>query len=159
MVRKVLDHETDGNGQADRSAISPDNYNFAYLGNDLIDGHSCYVLQLTPKHDTKDVMKGRVWIDAETYLVRQLAGSPAKSPSWWIKEVQVTMHYRDVAGVWIQDMSQAVAQVRIVGKHTLTARALDVRTDTAVASRVKRPTKRSRRADPSMLGAGVFAHR
>jgi hypothetical protein len=162
VVRKVLDHEVEPAEKHADAELTPGNYEFAYLGTEAIDGHRCYVVQLTPRHDGKEMVNGKVWVDADSYLVRQLAGTPTKTPSWWIKDLQVTLHYRDIEGLWLQDRSEAIAQVRLVGKHTLTARALDVRTGSELASRsVARPVrrKRSRNVDPAMLGAGVFQHR
>lgn len=162
VVRKVLDHETAPAAEHAKAELSPNNYDFAYAGTDTVDGHTCYVLQLTPKRDGKDLLNGKAWIDANNYLVRQVAGSPAKSPSWWIKDVQVMVHYREIAGLWLQDATQAVANVRLVGKHTLTERALNVQTDTEVAGNSElvakpAPVRRNhRRVDPALLGAGVF---
>lgn len=161
VVRKVLDHEVEPAEKHADAELTPNNYEFAYAGMEPVDGHSCYVLQLSARHDSKDTVNGKIWIDADSYLVRQLSGTPTKSPSWWIKDVQVTLHYREMDGLWLQDRSQAVAGVRIVGKHTLTARALDVRTGSEMAARtVSQPirTKRTRRVDPALLGSGVFQH-
>ena len=162
VVRKVLDHEADASVGHTNGALSPANYAFALLGTETVDGHACYVIGLTPRHDSKDVLRGKAWVDSESYLIRQIAGSPAKSPSWWIKDVQITLHYRDIQGVWVQDSTKAVAQVRIVGKHTLASRAVDVRTNSVIAAKSdlqKASTRRKRRVDPAMLGAGVFQHR
>jgi hypothetical protein len=159
IVRKVLDRETEASNQHQGPELSQENYSFTYLGAGQVDGHACYMLQLTPKHDGKEMLKGTAWVDASSYMIRQIAGTPTKSPSWWIKELQVTLHYREFEGLWLQDAAEAVAQVRVVGKHTLTARALNVRTDSALASTAVVGTaaqKRSRRVDPALLGAGVF---
>lgn len=159
VVRKVLDHETESANQ-DHSGyrFSPENYEFAYLGSEVVDGHSCYILQLTPRHEGRDMVKGRAWVDAQSYMVRQIAGSPTKTPSWWIKDLQVTLHYKDIDGLWLQDSAEAVAQVRLVGRHVLTSRAMNVRSDFAVAAKTEPDQrKRTRRTDPALLGAGVFA--
>ena len=160
VVRKVLDHEVEPAEKHADAELTPDNYKFAYVGTEPIDGHTCYVLQISPRHEGKEVVNGKIWIDANTYLVRQLAGTPTKTPSWWIKDLQVTLHYRDMEGVWLQDRTEAVAQVRIVGRHVLTGRALDVRTDSEMASKFApksvRQKQRTRRVDPALLGAGVF---
>ena len=162
VVKKVLDHETEAAVKdRDGSEISAENYGFVLAGTEAIDGHTCYVLQLNPKREGKEILKGRMWVDATSYLVRQVAGTPTKSPSWWIKDLQVKLHYTDVDGVWLQDSTEAVAQVRLVGKHVLTQRALNVRTDMSVASRAKADSGRKprRRLDPALLGAGVFQRR
>jgi hypothetical protein len=159
IVRKVLDHETDSAASRASGEITAANYEFQLLGSEQIDGHSCYVLKLTPRKESKDVLRGRAWVDSESYLIRQISGSLAKPPSWWVKDVQLTLHYRDMEGVWLQDSGRAIAQVRIVGTHTLSSRALDVRTGSELASKAKvAPHKATRRMDPSMMGTGVFRH-
>jgi hypothetical protein len=159
IIRKVLDHEKEAaNDHSASGEIVPENYDFTYKGTAALDGHTCYVLGLQPHHNAKDVLNGKVWVDADNYLIRQVAGAPVKMPSWWIKDVQLTLHYREMEGVWVQDSGQAIAQVRIVGKHTLSSRAVDVRTQTAVASSTP-ARKHTRRTDPALLGAGVFSHR
>lgn len=156
VVRKVLDHETESSNQGHSATLSPENYEFAYAGTEAIDGHNCYVLQLTPRHDGRDIVKGRVWIDAQNYLIRQLSGTPTKMPSFWIKDLQVTLHYKNVDGIWLQDSAEAIAQVRLAGRHVLTAHSLDVRTGTAFADS-RNPAHKTRRNDPALLGAGVFS--
>ena len=157
IVRKVLDHETESTKQHSDSELNSDNYAFSYMGTGMIDGHSCYVVQLTPRHDGRDMVKGKIWIDAESYLVRQLSGTPVKSPSWWIKDLDVTLHYKDIDGLWLQDSTVAVAQVRLVGKHTLTSRALNVHTGAIEA--VNHVSRKRRTNNPALLGAGVFNNR
>ncbi len=159
VVRKVLDRETDAANEHNILGLSSENYEFTLAGTEAIDGHACYVLQLNPKREGKDVLRGRAWVDAQNFMVRQIAGSPTKNPSWWIKDLQVTLHYREFQGFWLQDSTQAVAQVRVVGKHTLTARALDVRTDATLAEKGQLPAqKRARHMDPALLGAGILRH-
>jgi hypothetical protein len=162
VVRKVLDHEAEASSGRNKSDINAVNYDFKYLTTEKIDGHTCYVLELLPRKDSKDFLKGKAWVDAESFLIRQVSGSPAKSPSWWVKDVQLTLHYRDMQGVWLQDSGKAVAQVRLVGTHTLTQRSVDVRTRAEMAKKSAAPasaTKRNRRVDPALLGTGVFRQR
>ena len=160
IVRKVLDHETESvNREHSAMLLSPENYEFAYAGTEAIDGHNCYVLQLTPRHDGRDIVKGRAWVDAQSYLVRQISGTPTKMPSFWIKDLQVTLHYKNVEGIWLQDSAEAIAQVRLAGRHVLTTRSLDVRTGTALADSKNPARKQQRRNDPALLGAGVFSQR
>lgn len=160
VVRRVLDHETDSAANRAGGEITAANYDFQLLRSEPLDGHLCYVLKLTPRHESKDVLRGQAWVDADTYLIRQISGSLAKPPSWWVKDVQLTLHYRDMEGVWLQDSGKAIAQVRVVGTHTLSSRALDVRTGSELARKIQPPTPRksSRHIDPSMMGSGVFRH-
>jgi hypothetical protein len=130
IVRKVLDHESSMAGNAQAHELSAQNYNFTLLGRETIDGHDCYLLQLAPKRDSSDLVRGKAWVDARNFEIRRIAGQTAKSPSFWIKNLNITIDYGEVKGVWLQTATTATADVRVAGPHTLTSRELDVQTAT-----------------------------
>jgi len=135
VVRRVLDQETEqASLNKTRTAVSRDNYDFNYIGEEILDGQPCYVLALKPKRDEKELINGEVWVDRHSFLVRQIEGELAKSPSWWLKKVHVKLTFDDRGGTWMQTTMEAVADVRIMGPHTLTSRTLDYRTANQVAS-------------------------
>ena len=136
VVRRLLDQEAERASQnyKARTALNRDNYDFDYIGEAILDGQSCYVLQLKPKRKEKELISGRAWVDQHSLLVRHIEGELAKSPSWWIKKVSVKLGFDDRGGTWMQTDMEAVADVRIVGPHTLTSRILDYRTADQVAS-------------------------
>jgi hypothetical protein len=125
IVRKVLEHEQAAARDQDSHEISSRNYNFRLIRSDVTQGRLCYVLQLIPKRDEKNSIRGEAWVDAKTYLIRHVDGELAKSPSWWVKDVHVTLEYGPMAGVWVQTAMHAVAHVRFLGEHILLARDLD----------------------------------
>ncbi len=136
LVRSVLDHEvevTSKNNNKERSAISRENYTFSYVGEAMLDGQSCYVLGLKPKRTDKDLISGQVWVDKRSFLIRQIQGDVEKTPSWWLKKVHITLAFTDLEGTWVQKSMEAVADVRLVGTHTLTSRILDYRKASEVA--------------------------
>ena len=136
VVQRVLDQEAERASQnyKARTALNRDNYDFNYIGEEVLDGQSCYVLELKPKRKEKELIAGPVWIDQHSFLVRHIEGELAKSPSWWLKKVRVKLTFDDRGGTWMQTGMEAVADVRIVGPHTLTSRVLDYRTAEQVAS-------------------------
>lgn len=125
IVRKVLEHEQAAAKDEGSHEISSKNYNFKFIRTDLLQGRSCYVLQLIPKQEEKNAIRGEVWIDADTYLIRHIDGELAKSPSWWVKDVHVTLEYGAMAGIWLQTAMHAVAHVRLFGQHVLLAQDVD----------------------------------
>ena len=136
LVRRILDHEvrvSSQDGKAE-SAISSDNYNFTYLGETTLDGRPCYVLGLKPRRVEKDLISGQAFVDKHSFLIRQIQGEVAKPPSWWLKTVRVKLVFTDLDGIWVQKSMEAVADVRIVGAHTLTSRILDYRREHVVAT-------------------------
>jgi hypothetical protein len=136
LVRRILEHEVEAasNSNQGRMALNRDNYDFNYNGEAILNGRPCYVLVLRPKRRETDLVSGEAWIDKHSFLVRQVEGELAKAPSWWLKRVRVKLTFADVSGTWLQTRMEAVADVRVVGSHTLTSRVLDYRRAAEVAS-------------------------
>jgi outer membrane lipoprotein-sorting protein len=127
IVRRMLDGETEiveNNGKTD---ISPANYDFRLVGEENAMGVRCYVIETLPKRKDKTLLRGRMWVDAETYLLRRMEAEPAKRASWWLKDTRVAFTYGDVEGMWLQIESEFTTNVRIFGRHSMTSR--DVRYD------------------------------
>ena len=133
IVRRVLEHESQMATHAELHEITARNYQFALLGREVIDGHDCYVLQLTPRRNEPDLVNGKAWVDTTSFQIRRIDGVPAKSPSWWIHNLHVTINYGAVQGVWTQLATLAVADVRLMGTHVLTSREVDLQTTTVDA--------------------------
>jgi len=134
VVRRVLDHETSEATDWHSSAVTDANYDFALLGREQSKDCNCYVLAITPKRDAKDLVKGKVYVDPDSYQIRRLVGELVKSPSWWVKRVNVTLFFNEVRGMWLQTAGYADAEVRLFGRHVLETHDLGYRTDETVAS-------------------------
>ena len=142
VLRDVLDHETEKKDAKEtaRKEFSPDNYSFSMAGSENLDGRKCFVLEMNPRHDGKDLLRGRVWVDAESFNIRRVEGNPAKNPSWWIRDLHILMSFSEVDGMWLRTFTQAVATVRFKGKYEMVARDLEYhRVEQSVQSR---PLKR-----------------
>jgi hypothetical protein len=64
-----------------------------------VGGRRLYEFELLPRREDNHLLRGRIWIDASTYLPRRFQGEPAKSPSWWrLRDVSITLLYGDVSG-------------------------------------------------------------
>ena len=165
IVRKVLDRETEITREASQVEVSRNNYDFELLRTEQLDGVPVYVLGLKPKRDEKSLIKGVAYVDASTYRIRRIVGHPAKNPSWLVKDLQLTLNFSDVKGMWLQTSTQAVAQVRFIGKHVFTSQDVSVRTADQVArsAAAVRPAARRLRPQnpgpPSSLATGVFLPR
>jgi hypothetical protein len=136
IIRGVLDHEVEAMSRENqaRIALTRSNYDFAYLGETVLDGQPCYRLELKPKRKVKELVSGEAWIDKHSLFVRLVQGEVAQTPSWWLKSVHVKLTFAELEGVWVQTSMEAVADVRIVGVHTLTSRIRDYRGSGEVAS-------------------------
>lgn len=134
VVRKILDHEA----AAEKStppptAIVHQNYDFGFEGEARFQGARCYVLLLKPRRKDPALIEGHAWVDANTYLIRKIEGRMSKSPSWWVKDVQLTVLFGEIGGIWTQLSSDAVANVRILGRYYVTGKATNLQTATTAA--------------------------
>ncbi len=125
ILRDVLDKETEQPRDPGRKELSTQNYEFQLLGSESLNGHQCYVLALDPKRGDKELIRGRVWVDSETYNIRRIEGNPAKNPSWWIRDLYILMSFADVDGMWLRTFTYAVANVRFKGKYEMVSRDLE----------------------------------
>ena len=135
VVRQLLQHEIETAMSMQRSketAISTENYDFSFLRKEILNGHPCYLLQISPKRKQPELISGRAWIDQHSFLIRRIEGDLAKSPSWWVKQVRVDLEFTSSQNTWLQISMEAVAIVRCLGEQKLTSRVLDY--DTAPLS-------------------------
>src|SRR4051794_20623981 len=155
VVRKVLAHEQEMAGDWEESALTERNSTFQLVSEEQFGGRDCYVLTIEPKRDSKDLIKGKVWVDSETYNPLKMVGEPAKTPSWWVKRVELSLGFSDVDGMWLQTSATANADVRIFGKHVLTSKDIRYETGTTDAK-----LKSRRRSQPAQgLGSAIILAR
>jgi hypothetical protein len=124
-VRRILQSEAEAAKVYDATDYSHANYEFRYIHEEHdARGRRSYVLELLPKREEKTLLRGKVWVDADTYLVHRFEGEPAKPSSWWVHDVRITLLYSDVSGMWLQTGMEATARVRILGPHRMVANDL-----------------------------------
>jgi hypothetical protein len=99
IVRQMLEHETDIVKNYGSTDLSPANYEFRLLGEEELNGHQCYVLEMLPRRKDKTLLRGQIWVDSTTYLLHRVEGEPGKAPSWWLREASIVLMYGDVGGM------------------------------------------------------------
>src|SRR4030095_5986459 len=104
--------------------ISPDNYDFRFIREEDVSGRRSYVLDLLPRRRDKNLLRGHIWVDANTYLLHRTEGEPAKRASWWLRDVRIALLYNDVDGMWLQTALEATATVQILGPYRMVSRDL-----------------------------------
>lgn len=126
IVRRMLNGETEITKEYSSTDISVANYDFRFIRAESLAGQLCYVLELSPRRKDQYLLRGNIWVDANTYLLRRSEGEPAnKSPSWWLRNVRIELVYGDVGGMWLQTASEATVNVRIFGEYTMVTRDLE----------------------------------
>lgn len=148
VLRDIVQKETEIPKEAQRRDLSPENYDFQLLGTEQVDGRNCYVLAMNPRREEKDLIRGKVWVDAADYRVHRLEGNTAKSPSWWIRDLHILMIFASVDGMWLHTFTHAVADVRFKGKYVMESRDLEYSPATQTASR--------RRRNPAILAGAAI---
>jgi hypothetical protein len=119
IVRELLDRETESAKKRRGSEISRTNYDFVFLRQEDFGVTPEYVLRIVPKRKDKYLLRGQIWVDASTFHVRRIEGVPAKSPSFWIKDIHITLQYAELNSMWIPLSFDAIATVRLLGQYTL----------------------------------------
>jgi len=125
IVRQVLEHEAEVVKNYSSTDISPANYDFRFIREEDVGVQPCYVLELLPRRKDKNLLQGKIWVDATTYLLHRAEGEPAKALSWWLRDVRIALVYGDVGGMWLQTISESTANVRLLGQHTMLSRDLE----------------------------------
>lgn len=121
IVRRMLDGETQIVKDYGATDYTTANYDFRLAGEDVLQGNRCYLIELGPKRKDKTLLRGNIWVDAQTYRIRRMEAEPAKSPSWWLRDVRVAFSYGEVDGMWLQTSSEFTSNVRVFGRHTMTS--------------------------------------
>ena len=119
MVRQLLDRETESAKNGLGSQISRTNYDFVFLRQETYGVVPEDVFLIVPKRRDKNLLRGQIWVDAKTFRIRRIEGVPAKSPSFWIKDIHITLQFAEVNDMWIPISFDAIDTVRLLGRYTL----------------------------------------
>jgi hypothetical protein len=117
VLKSVLEAEREHCTQSEwrKGAINRDNYNFNFDGR-TDDG--MIKLQLNPRrHDTR-LVDGAAFLSAQSGTLVRLQGRLSKSPSFWVRWVDVTRHYGLIRGAMMPVAMESTADVRFAGVST-----------------------------------------
>jgi len=135
IVRELLDRETESAKKGPGSQISRANYDFVFLRRENVGVVPEYVLRIVPKRKDKYLLRGQIWVDASSFHIRRIEGVPAKSPSFWIKDIHITLQFAQQSGMWIATSFDAIATVRLLGQYTLAG--LNIRSSESLSTAPK----------------------
>lgn len=134
IVRQMLEHETEIVRNYGTTDMSLANYDFRFVRAEELSGQLCYLLEMLPRRKDKTLLRGQVWVDSTTYLLHRMEGEPGKVPSWWLRQVHISLEYGDVGGMWLQTASESTAEVRLLGRHTMLSRDVEYKILETVAA-------------------------
>lgn len=119
MVRELLDSETESTKKVHRTEISRENYDFIFLRRQNFGVVPEYVFAIFPKRKDKYLLRGQIWVDESSFRIRQIEGVPAKSPSFWLKNLHITLQFAELGGMWVPVTFDGIATIRLFGEYTL----------------------------------------
>jgi hypothetical protein len=119
IVRRMLEGQMAFAKDSGSTEISKGNYDFRFIREENVNGHHCYVLELLPRRKAKNLLRGNIWVDANTYLIHRIEGEPVKSSSWWLRDVRIVLLFGYIGEMWMQTSSESTANVRIVGQYKI----------------------------------------
>ena len=126
-IRKYVFHrllaeeaESSRRGNRDSSRLTPNNYEFHMLAQEILGNHPTYVLKVVPKTANKYLIDGKVWVDATDYSIIRIEGKPARNPSFWVRSVHFEHTYQKVGKFWFAQSTRTDSKLRIFGDSILT---------------------------------------
>ena len=119
VVSAILEEEVASAKEGHQRDISRANYNFVFLREQNFGVVPEYVLHIIPKRKEKGLLLGDIWVDAKTHRIRQISGVPLKTPSFWVKDLHITVQFAEMNQMWLPVSVDAVATVRFLGTYTL----------------------------------------
>jgi hypothetical protein len=121
VLLKLLDSEREAFKNHKQVELSPENYDFTLMGTERIPaGDTCYVLTVKPRKQNKFLYAGKIWVDTRDFAVVRMAGEPAKSPSFWVRDTQIDSNWEKVGNFWFIAHNNSVSHIRMGGVATLT---------------------------------------
>jgi hypothetical protein len=132
VINRYLAAEAEAQEEPGASlAVTPENYSFKYRGRKKLDGRDVHQFQVTPKRKRRELFKGDIWIDAQTFLRVQESGYLVKSPSVFLKKVAFIRKYEIRNGISVPKEEQSVVDTRLgVGRLEMTVEFSNYAIDT-----------------------------
>jgi hypothetical protein len=117
VIQKMIDaeHEASAQGAREQSRIISRNYDFRLVGTEVQNGRYTYILEISPKTSDRFLVRGRIWVDAEDFAITRVEGSPARSPSFWVRSSSITQEYSKQGRFWLPSVNHSRAEARVFG--------------------------------------------
>jgi len=118
ILRGVLDAERNAIAQGDtgKSSIAPENYVFEPSG---VDPDGLAKVLLSPRRKDRVLVAGAMFLQPDVGALVRLQGRLAKSPSFWVKNVDIVRSYQRFRGADLPVSLESTADIRLFGPATL----------------------------------------
>ncbi len=121
VFKRMLESEkaTARDGEREATQITSRNYEFKVVGVEVIDGRRMFVMEAEPRTKNQFLFRGKIWVDEQDRAIARIEGSPAQSPSFWVKKTKFVHRYQRVGSFWLAESNQSDNEVRMFG-HSIT---------------------------------------
>ena len=96
-------------------AITKRNDSLNYVKTSAYNGITAYVFRLRPKRKRVGLLRGELWLDANTAAPLRVWGDFAKSPSIFVRSFRVVQDYENASGCSFPLRLLVTVQTRMVG--------------------------------------------
>ena len=117
VLEAVLEKEQENSTRAEwrKGNLSRANYAFDFGGHA---GDGMLKMQLTPRRRDTRLVRGSALVTAQSGNLVRVEGRLSKSPSFWVRWVDVSRTYSPIGGAMMPVAIESTADVRIVGMST-----------------------------------------
>ncbi len=136
VLKRLVETEKEADGNLSSTALTPANYRFKMVGNEIVAGRPTYILSVEPLKENKLLYRGKVWVDAADFAVVKIDVEPSKNPSFWIAKTEIRHSYAKTGDFWLPEQNRSESKVRIGGTAVLTIDygTYQIRTDAPAAA-------------------------
>jgi hypothetical protein len=98
--------------------INSTNYDMKLDSNahEQLNGRDCLVLDITPRHPSQYLFKGKLWVDAHDFAIVQLKGTASKSAFFLASAAEVVRQYDELSGLPMATHAQAISGSSLLGQ-------------------------------------------
>ncbi|HKE27625.1 MAG TPA: hypothetical protein VKB88_34960 [Bryobacteraceae bacterium] len=100
-------------------AVVPANYKIRYIGSVLLGNRVAYAFRMVPRRKSEGLINGVLWLDSETAIVVRETGYLAKSPSVFVKRINVTRENDLDNGKVAARITHVGVEMRLLGRAQL----------------------------------------
>ena len=117
VLKAVLEAEREGATSTERrkANLSRENYEFNFGGHA---GEDMLKMQLTPRRQDPRLLNGSALLTKNSGNLVRVEGRLSKSPSFWVRWVNVSRSYSPIGGSMMPIAVESTADVRIAGMST-----------------------------------------
>lgn len=119
ISRYLSEDERASNIPPSSVAVTPANYRFRYKGPVETGEGLAYAFRITPRRKRAGLIKGELWLNAETGVAVRQSGYLVKRPSLFVKRIDVTRETRFRDGIAEVRVTHVAVETRMVGRAEL----------------------------------------